>query len=66
MFIVPGRTELILLSWPLSAANVLFIYSVVGSRGEPRQEVSGTESPEDGAFFKVHSLKFKATWKWKA
>jgi len=42
--------------------NVLFIYLVVGSRGKAPAGGLGKESPEAGAVFKVHSLKFKARW----
>ena len=44
----------------LFQCHVLFIYSVVGSRGEAPAGGLGTESPEAGTFFKVHSLKLKA------
>jgi len=33
---------------------------------KPQQGPAGRSPPEAGAFLKVHSLKFKARWKWKA
>ena len=58
MFIIPRRTELILLSWFIVCCECFFIYSAVGFSGEAPAGA--------GAFLKVHSLKFKALWKWKA
>ena len=48
----------IVLNWfylldSLSAANVLFIYSAMWSRGEARRGPGGRSPPEAGAFFKV-------------
>jgi len=67
MFIVPGRTELILLSWFIVCCECFIHLFSSGVQGRsPSRGAGGRSPPEAGAFLEVHSLKFKARWKWKA
>jgi len=66
MFIVPGRTGVILLSWFIVCCEC-FIHlfsSIVQGWSPGRGPGDGVPQKLDH-FLKVHSLKFKARWKWK-